>query len=138
VGACLGTSTVTSYVESASGIAEGGRTGLTSLTTGFMFGIALFFSPLFLLIPGAATAPTLILVGLFMMTPIMEIDLVDPTEAIPAFLTIIMMPLTYSISEGIVFGVISYVVLKVLAGHAKQVHPITYVIAGLFVLKFFL
>ena len=138
VGACLGTSTVTSYIESASGIAEGGRTGLTSLTTGVLFGVALFLSPLFLLIPGAATAPALILVGLFMMTPILEIDFDDVTESIPAFLTMIMMPLTYSISEGIVFGVISFVVLKALTGRVKEVHPVTYAIAAIFVLQFFL
>jgi AGZA family xanthine/uracil permease-like MFS transporter len=138
VGACLGTSTVTTYVESAAGVAEGGRTGLTSLSAGAMFAIALFLSPLFILIPGAATAPALILVGLFMMSPILDINLKDYTESIPAFLTMIMMPLTYSIAEGIVFGVISYTLLKVLTGRAKEVHVVTFVVAGLFVLKFFL
>jgi AGZA family xanthine/uracil permease-like MFS transporter len=135
VGACLGTSTVTTYVESASGVSEGGRTGLTALTAAGFFFIALFFAPLFIMIPGAATAPALILVGLFMMSPIQEIDLSDFTEAIPAFLTIIMMPLTYSIAEGIVFGVLSYVLLKILAGRGKEVSPVTFVIAVLFVLK---
>lgn len=135
VGACLGTSTVTTFVESASGVAEGGRTGLTSLTTGVMFGLALILSPLFGMIPGAATAPALILVGLFMMSPIKEIDLDDFTEAIPAFLTIVMMPFAYSIAEGIVFGMVSYVVLKVLAGKHKDVSPIMYILAVLFVLK---
>lgn len=134
-GACLGTSTVTSYVESASGVAEGGRTGLTALTTGVLFLIALFFAPLFLLIPAAATAPALVLVGLFMMAPIMEIDLKDYTEAIPAFLTIIMMPLTYSIAEGLVFGIISYVVLKALTGKFKDISVVTWIVAILFVLK---
>jgi AGZA family xanthine/uracil permease-like MFS transporter len=138
LGACLGTSTVTTYVESAAGVAEGGRTGLTALSAGGMFAIALLFSPLFALIPGAATAPALILVGLFMMSPILEVDLGDFTEAIPAFLTMVMMPLTYSIAEGIVFGVISYVALKVLTGRAREVHVVTHVIAILFVLKFFL
>jgi AGZA family xanthine/uracil permease-like MFS transporter len=138
VGACLGTSTVTTYVESASGVAEGGRTGLTALSAGAMFAIALFFAPLFTMVPAAATAPALILVGLFMMSPILDIDLLDYTEAIPAFLTIIIMPLTYSIAEGIVFGIISFVALKTLTGRAKEVHVVTYVIALLFILKFFL
>ncbi len=138
IGACLGTSTVTTYVESASGVAEGGRTGLTALATGALFFVALFFSSLFAIIPGAATAPALVLVGLFMMSPIMEIDLHDFTEAVPAFLTMIMMPLTYSIAEGIVFGVVSYALLKLLSGRGKEVHPVTYTIAFLFVLKFLL
>lgn len=134
-GACLGTSTVTTFVESASGVSDGGRTGLTALSTGVMFGLALILSPLFGMIPGAATAPALVLVGLFMMSPIKEIDLDDFTEAIPAFLTIVMMPFAYSIAEGIVFGMVSYVVLKVLAGKQKDVSPIMYVLAVLFVLK---
>lgn len=138
LGACLGTSTVTTYVESAAGVAEGGRTGLTALSTGALFFVALFFSSLFAIIPGAATAPALILVGLFMMSPILEIELFDYTEAIPAFLTIIMMPLTYSIAEGIVFGVVSYSLLKVLTGRWREVHPVTHVVAVLFVLKFLL
>src|SRR5699024_9755453 len=102
-GACFGTSTVTTFVESASGVAEGGRTGLTALSTACMFALSLLFAPLFTMVPSAATGPALILVGLFMMSPIKEIDLDDFTEAIPAFLTIIMMPLAYSIAEGIVF-----------------------------------
>ncbi|TKG93400.1 NCS2 family permease [Puteibacter caeruleilacunae] len=137
-GAMVGTSTVTTYVESASGVAEGGKTGLTSLTTAGMFLIALFFAPLFIMIPGAATAPALILVGLFMLSPIMNIDLEDFTESIPAFFTIIMMPLTYSIAEGIVFGMLSYVVLKVLTGKFKDVSIVMYVLAALFILKFFM
>jgi AGZA family xanthine/uracil permease-like MFS transporter len=134
-GAALGTSTVTSYVESASGVAEGGRTGLTSLTTGILFGAALFLSPLFLLVPGAATAPALILVGLFMLSPVKELDLSDFTEAIPAFLTIIMMPLSYSIAEGLVFGILSYIFLKAITGKYKQISVVTWVVGALFVLK---
>lgn len=136
LGACLGTSTVTTYVESASGVAEGGRTGLTSLTTGAMFILALVLSPLFGMIPGAATAPALILVGLFMMSPIKEIDLEDFTESIPAFLTIVMMPFAYSIAQGIVFGMVSYTLLKVLTGKAKNVSPVMYILSILFVAKF--
>ncbi len=135
IGACLGTSTITTFVESASGVAAGGRTGLTSFTTGVLFLLSLVLSPLFGMIPGAATAPALILVGLFMMSPIKEIDLDDFTEAIPAFLTIVMMPFAYSIAEGIVFGMISYVILKVLTGKTKDVSAIMYVLAILFVLK---
>lgn len=138
VGACFGTSTVTTYVESASGVEEGGKTGLTSLTVAVMFFLALFLSPLFIMIPGAATAPALILVGLFMISPIKDIDLSDMTEALPAFLTMFMMPMTYSISEGIVFGVISYVLLKAFTGKAKDVPILTYIIAVVFVFKFFI
>ncbi|QEK13163.1 NCS2 family permease [Crassaminicella thermophila] len=135
-GAILGTSTVTTYVESAAGVAEGGRTGLTALTTGIFFILALLFSPILTIVPGAATAPALILVGLFMMSPIKKINLDDFTEAIPAFLTIIMMPLTYSIAEGIVFGILSYVFLKVLTGRTKEVSIPLYILAVLFILKF--
>lgn len=138
VGACLGTSTVTTYVESAAGVAEGGKTGLTAFTAAILFIVALFLSPLFLMIPGAATAPVLVIVGLFMMSPIKEIDLEDYTEAIPAFLTIIMMPLTYSIAEGIMFGMLSYIVLKAATGKAKDVHPVTYIVGILFILKYIL
>ena len=136
VGACLGTSTVTTYVESAAGVAEGGRTGLTSLATAGMFAIALFFAPLFTMIPAAATAPALVIVGLFMMTPITKINFIDFTEAIPAFLTIVMMPFAYSIADGIVFGMVSYVVLKLLTGRTKEVSKVMWVLALLFVLKF--
>lgn len=135
VGACLGTSTVTTFVESASGVSEGGRTGLTALTTAGMFLLALIFAPIFGIVPGEATAPALILVGLFMMSPIKEIDLDDFTEAIPAFLTIVMMPFAYSIAEGIVFGMVSYVILKTLTGKAKDVSIVMYILAILFVLK---
>ena len=136
VGACLGTSTVTTYVESASGVAEGGRTGLTAVATAGMFAVALFFAPLFTMIPTAATAPALVIVGLFMMTPVAKIDFTDYTEAIPAFLTIVMMPFAYSIAEGIVFGMVSYVVLKLLSGRSKEVSKVMWVLALLFVLKF--
>lgn len=135
-GAMLGTSTVTTYVESASGVAEGGRTGLTSFTVAVMFALSLFFAPIFTMIPAAATAPALVLVGLFMMSPIKNINLDDYTEAIPAFLTIIMMPLAYSIAEGIVFGMLSYVILKLFTGKYKQISLVMYVIAILFILKF--
>jgi len=134
-GAALGTSTVTSYVESASGVAEGGRTGLTSLTTGLLFGLALFLSPLFLLVPSAATAPALILVGLFMLSPVKDIDLTDFTEAIPAFLTIIMMPLAYSIAEGLVFGILSYIFLKAITGKFKDISIVTWIVGAFFILK---
>ncbi|MEA3505521.1 MAG: NCS2 family permease [Bacteroidota bacterium] len=138
VGSILGTSTVTTYVESASGVSEGGRTGLTALTVAFMFAISLFFAPLFTMIPSSATAPALVLVGLFMMSPIKKIDLTDFTEAIPAFLTILIMPLTYSIAEGIVFGMLSYVILKVLTGKRKEISIVMFVIAILFIGKFFM
>jgi AGZA family xanthine/uracil permease-like MFS transporter len=136
LGACFGTSAVCTYVESASGVAEGGRTGLTALSTTGMFIIALFLSPLFLMIPSAATAPSLVLVGLFMLSPIKDIELGDFTEAIPAFFTIIIMPLAYSIADGIVFGIISYVLIKLFAGQGKKVSVTTYILAALFVLKF--
>ena len=138
VGAAIGTSTVVTYVESASGVAEGGRSGLTSLTVAILFVFALFFAPLFTMIPGAATAPALILVGLFMLEPIKSIEFGDFTEAIPAFFTIIMMPLCYSIAEGIVFGMLSYVLLKVLTGQFKKLSVTMIVIALLFILKFFM
>jgi len=137
-GSIFGTSTVTTYVESAAGVAEGGKTGMTALSTAAMFAIALLFAPVFVMIPGAATAPALVIVGLFMLSPIFKINLEDYTEAIPAFLTIIMMPLTFSIAEGIVFGMLSYVVLKLLTGRYKEVKPIMYVIVILFLIKFYI
>ena len=137
-GAMLGTSTVTSYVESTAGVAEGGRTGMTALVTGGLFILALLFSPLFLLIPGAATAPALIIVGFLMMSPVIGIDFTDPTEGIPAFLTIVMMPFCYSIAEGIVYGVLSYVVLKVATGKVKQIPVVTWIIFAIFFLRFFI
>lgn len=136
VGAILGTSTVTTYVESAAGVAEGGKTGMTALTVAIMFALSLFFAPVFMVIPAAATAPALIIVGLMMISPITKVDLNDFTESIPAFFTIIMMPLTYSIAEGIVFGMLSYVLLKLLTGRLKEIKPIMYVIAVLFIIKF--
>ena len=138
IGAFLGTSTVTTYVESAAGVGEGGRTGLTAATTGVLFFLALFLSPIFLMVPGAATAPVLILVGVMMFTPIAKIDLTDFTEAIPAFLAIVMMPFTFSIAEGIVFGMLSWVLLKIFTGKAKVISPIMYVLTVLFIIKFFI
>ncbi len=137
VGSMLGTSTVTTYVESASGVAEGGRTGLTSLTTAGMFILALFLAPLFLMVPEAATAPALILVGSFMLSPIRKINFDDYTESIPVFMTLIMMPLAYSIAEGIVFGMLSYVALKLLSGRTRDLSWVMYVLTALFILKFF-
>ena len=138
VGACLGTSTVSTFVESASGVAEGGRTGLTAVSTAVMFGIALFFAPLFGVISSAVTASALVIVGLFMVQDIREIELEDYTEAIPAFLTMIMMPFAYSISDGIVFGVVSYIFLKLFTGKYKDISLTTVIIAVVFVLKFIL
>ena len=137
LGAVLGTSTVTTYVESSAGVAEGGKTGLTSLVTSLMFAISLLFSSIFLLIPSAATAPALILVGLFMISPVKDIDFEDFTEAIHAFITIMFMPLAYSISEGIVYGILAYTILKVLTGKSKDVNILTYVISILFIIKIF-
>ena len=136
-GAMFGTSTNTAYIESAAGVAEGGRTGLTTLVVSALFVLSLFFAPLFLMVPTAATAPVLILVGTFMMKPVTEIPFSDYTENIPAFLAIIMMPLTYSIAEGIAFGMISYVLLKAATGRFREVTPVMYVLAALFLLKFF-
>jgi len=134
-GAILGTSTVTSYIESASGVAEGGKTGLTSLVVGMLFLVSLFFAPLFLMIPSAATAPALVLVGLFMISPIQKINLEDYSESLPVFLTIIIMPLAYSISEGIAFGMLSYVCIKLFTGKWKQVSAVMYILAVFFILK---
>lgn len=137
-GAILGTSTVTTYVESAAGVSEGGRTGLTSLTVAGMFFLALFFAPLFTMVPAAATTPALVLVGFFMMSPILNINFDDYTEAIPSFMTIIMMPLAFSIAEGIVFGMLTYILLKVLSGKHKEITPVMYILGILFILKFFI
>ncbi|MDK2878953.1 MAG: adenine/guanine/hypoxanthine permease [Thermoanaerobacteraceae bacterium] len=134
LGACLGVSTVTTYIESAAGIAEGGRTGLSSVITGLFFMVALFFSTIFTSIPGAATAPALIIVGLLMFSVVKDIDISeDWTEAIPAFLTIIVMPLAYSISDGIVFGIVSYTILKLLAGKTRDISPTMYVLSIIFI-----
>ena len=136
VGACLGTSTTTTYVESASGVAQGGRTGLTAFTIACCFAIALFFSPLFLSIPAAAIAPVLILVGLMMLEPVIRIPFNDFTEALPAFICIIMMPLTYSISNGILIGMIAYVLINLVCGNFKKLTPTMYILATLFILKY--
>ena len=136
VGACLGTSTTTTYVESASGVAQGGRSGLTAFVVACCFGVTLFFSPLFLAIPSAATAPVLVLVGLLMFEPVMKIDISDYSESIPSFVCIIMMPLSYSISDGILTGMILYVVLNVMCGKFKKITPTMYILATLFILKY--
>lgn len=138
VGAMCGTSTVTTFVESASGVAEGGRTGLTSLVAAVLFGLSLLLSPIFLAIPSFATAPALIVVGYLMLTSVTKIDFNDMTEAIPCFIAIIAMPFMYSISEGISMGVISYVVINLITGKAKEkkISVLMYVLAILFVLKY--
>ncbi|NLJ95787.1 MAG: NCS2 family permease, partial [Clostridiales bacterium] len=138
VGAALGTSTVTTFVESATGVSEGGRTGLTSFVVAVLFGLSVFLSPIFLAIPGFATAPALIIVGFYMISSIIKINFDDMTEAIPAFLCIIAMPFTYSISEGISFGIISYVVINLISGKAKdkKISIVMYVLAVLFILKY--
>lgn len=134
-GALLGTSTVTTFVESASGVAEGGRTGLTALSTAFFFFLSLFLFPVFGMIPAQATGPALVIVGLFMLSSIKEIDFYDYSEAIPAFITIIAMPFCYSIAEGISFGMISYVLIKLLAGKRKDISILMYILAIVFVLR---
>ena len=136
VGAMLGTSTTTTYVESAAGVAQGGRSGLTAFAIACCFAVALFFSPLFLSIPAAATAPALIIVGLLMMTPITQIPLDDFSEAIPAFVCIVMMPFSYSISNGILLGMISYVLMNMICGKFSKLTPAMYILAVLFVLKY--
>lgn len=135
-GACLGASTTTTYVESAAGVAQGGRSGLTAFSTAMCFVVAMFFAPLFLSIPAAATTPVLVIVGLFMLTPVKDIDLDDYAESIPAFITIVMMPLTYSISDGILCGVISYVLINMLCMNWKKLNPTLYVLAALFIMKY--
>ncbi|MGL4852227.1 MAG: NCS2 family permease [Phocaeicola sp.] len=135
-GACFGTSTTTVYVESASGVAQGGRTGLTAFVIAICFAISLLFSPLFLAIPAAATAPVLIIVGLFMMSPIKYIDFDRYSESIPAFICVIAMPLTYSISDGILLGMISYVLINLLCGKYKKINLTMYILAVLFILKY--
>ena len=138
VGAVIGTSTTTTFVESASGVSEGGRTGLTSVTTAILFGLSLFLSPIFLAIPSFATAPALVIVGLYMLTNVTNIDFNDMSEAIPCYVCIIAMPFFYSISEGISMGVITYVALNLITGKAKEkkVSILMYVLAVLFVLKY--
>ena len=136
VGACLGTSTITTFVESSSGIAEGGRSGLTAIVSGLFFLLALFFSPIFLAIPSFATAPALVIVGFLMIQQVVKVEWNDLLEAIPAYIAIFAMPFLYSISEGISLGIISYVLLHVLSGKGKSVTPLMYVLAILFVLKY--
>ena len=136
LGACLGTSTTTTYVESAAGVAQGGRSGLTAFVVGICFAVAIFFSPLFLSIPAAATAPALIIVGLLMVEPIKNIPFEDMSESIPAFVCIIMMPLTYSISNGILLGMITYVLMNLITGKTRRVTPVMIILAILFVLKY--
>ena len=135
-GAVLGTSTTTTYVESSAGVGAGGRTGLSSVVTGFMFLIAILFAPIFTAIPGFATAPALIFVGFLMVSAIVKIDFDDLTEAIPAYLCLIAMPLMYSIAEGIAVGVISYVVINLICGKSKKITPLMYILAILFVCKY--
>ena len=134
-GAMLGTSTVTSYVESASGVAQGGRTGLTALVTGGLFLAAIFFSPVVGVVPSYATAPALILVGIYMMMGLRDLDFGDWTELTPALLAFLMMPLAYSIAIGIEFGIVSYVVLKIVTGKVKDVHWVLVGLAIVFILK---
>jgi len=134
-GALLGTSTVTTFVESASGVADGGRTGLTTLSTGALFLVSLFFFPLFSIVPTEATSAALVMVGLFMMSPIKDIDFDNYAESVPAFLTIIMMPFAYSIAEGIAFGMMSYVLLKFTTGKRKDISVLMYILAIIFFLR---
>lgn len=135
-GAVLGTSTTTTFVESSAGVSAGARTGLASVVTGVLFLLSIFLSPVFCAIPGFATAPALIYVGYLMISAVVEIDMSDLSEAVPAYLCMIAMPLFYSISEGIVFGVVSYVIINVCCGKAKKITPLMYVLAFLFVLKY--
>lgn len=135
-GAVLGTSTTTTFVESSAGVSEGGKTGLASVVTGFLFLLSIFFAPIFITIPGFATAPALLFVGFLMITAVVDIDFNDMTEAIPAYLCLLAMPLMYSISEGIAVGVISYVVINLVCGKAKKITPLMYVLAVLFVCKY--
>ena len=135
-GAIIGTSTTTTYVESSAGVAAGGRTGLSSVVTGFLFLISIFFAPIFTAIPGFATAPALIFVGFLMVSSVIKVDFSDLTEAIPAYLCMLAMPLMYSIAEGISIGVISFVVINLLCGKSKKITPLMYVLAVLFICKY--
>ena len=136
VGACLGTSTVTSYVESSAGVAEGGRTGLTALTTAVLFIVAIFFYPIFTAIPGFATAPALVFVGLLMMGSVKKMEFEgDIADTLGGFVAIIMMPFTYSIANGIMFGMLTWVILKLLTGKVRDIHPVMWVCFALFALR---
>jgi len=136
--AIFGTSTVTSYIESAAGIAEGGKTGLTALTVAALFVVSLLFAPLIGLVPGFATAPALILVGALMMAEITHVSFADFTDGFPAFMTIIMMPLTFSIANGFAFGFVSYTFVKVLSGRAKEVSLIMWLVSAAFLANFYM
>lgn len=135
-GAIIGTSTTTTYVESSAGVAAGGRTGLSSVVTGLLFLVSIFFAPIFTAIPGFATAPALIFVGFLMVSSVIKVDFSDLTEAVPAYLCMLAMPLMYSIAEGIAMGVVSYVVINLLCGKAKKITPLMYVLAILFICKY--
>ena len=138
VGAAMGTSTVGSYVESAAGVLAGGRTGLTAITVGILFLCSLLFAPLFLIIPGAATCCALVMIGLFMLRGIVNIEFEDLSEAIPAYITIIFIPLSYSIANGIMLGIISYVIINISIGKYEKLTPMVLILAILFILKFVL
>ena len=135
-GAILGTSTTTTYVESSAGVSEGGRTGLTAVVTGLLFLVSVFLAPIFTTIPGFATAPALIYVGFLMISAVVDIKFDDVCEAVPAYITLIAMPLTYSISDGIAFGIVSYVVINLICGKGKKITPLMYILAVLFVCKY--
>ena len=137
-GAMFGTSTTTTYIESASGVSEGGRTGLTSFVIALCFAVALFFSPIFLAIPGAATGPVLFIVGVMMMSPVKDIDWGDYSESIPAFVKMLLMPLAYSISDGIMLGMISFVLLNAISGKFKKISVMMWILAVLFILRYIL
>ena len=138
IGAVCGTSTVTTFVESGAGIAEGGRTGMTALSTAVLFILALFLSPLFLLIPSAATTCALVLVGVLMLSSIQDIDLMDISEALPSFITVLTMVLTYNIAEGMALGLISYTLVKLLSGQWRQVSITLYIVSALLILRYIL
>jgi adenine/guanine/hypoxanthine permease len=135
-GAALGTSTVTTYIESATGVAEGGRTGLTAVTVGALFLLAVFFSPIAAAIPAVATAPALIVVGSLMLKSVLKVAWSDPSESVPAFLALIGIPLTFSIANGLALGFVSYPVVKAAAGRAREVSPLVWVLALLFVVRY--
>jgi AGZA family xanthine/uracil permease-like MFS transporter len=136
VGAVFGTSTTTTYVESSAGVGAGARTGLSSVVTGLLFLVAILFAPIFTAIPGFATAPALIFVGFLMVSAIVKIDFEDLTEAVPAYLCLLAMPLMYSIAEGIAIGVVSYVIINLICGKSKKITPLMYVLAVLFICKY--
>ena len=137
-GACLGTSTVTSFVESSAGVAEGGRTGLTAVTTGALFLLSMFLWPVFGAIPSFATAPALIVVGLFMMSSVLKVKFDgDTADVLGAFVAIIMMPFTYSIANGIMFGILTWMILKIIRGKFKDIHPVMWIVFALFVFRIF-